>query len=102
MVVSVVPWRQQQPNTSFFRGRSQSAAPRSCLPNPTSKAAPSSAFLPTPRFESKRPAATIGATSATSTAHSRDIKCHKFQGRGHIATECPSRRTMIVNENNGW
>jgi hypothetical protein len=66
---SAVPWRQQQPNTSFSRGRSQSAAPRSSLPNSTSKAAPSSASSPAPRFESKYPATTTGATSATSTAH---------------------------------
>jgi hypothetical protein len=76
---SAVPWHQQQSNTSFSRGRSQSAAPRSSLPNPTSKAAPSLASSPAPRSKSKRPAATIGATSATSTAHSRDIKCHKCQ-----------------------
>jgi hypothetical protein len=99
---SAVPWRQQQPNTSFSRGHSQGAAPRSSLPNSTSKVAPSSTSWPTPRSERKRPATTIGATSATSIAHNRDIKCHKCQGLGHIAAECPSRMTMIVNENNEW
>jgi hypothetical protein len=99
---SAVPWRQQQPNTSFSRGRSQSATPRSSLPNPTSKAAPCSASSPAPCSESKRPAITTRATSTTSTAHSLDIKCHKCQGRDHIAAECHSRRTMIVNENNEW
>jgi hypothetical protein len=24
--------------------------------------------------------------------------CHKCHGRGHVAAQCPSRRTMIVNE----
>jgi hypothetical protein len=99
---SAVPWHQQQPNTYFSRGRSQSAVPRSSLPNPTSKAAPSSASSPAQRYESKRSAATTGATSATSTSHNRDIKCHKCQWGDHIAAECPSRRTMIVNENNDW
>jgi hypothetical protein len=94
--LSAVPWRQQQSSTSFSRARYQSAAPRNSSPNPTSKAAPSSASSPTPRSESKRPAASTGATS--STAHSRDIKCHKCQGCGHISAECPSRKTMIVAE----
>jgi hypothetical protein len=98
---SAVPWRQQQPGTSFSRVRFQSGTSRNSLPNPTSKATQSSAS-PAPRTESKRPAQNTGATSAASTAHSRDIKCHKCQGRGHIAAECPSRRTMIVNENNEW
>jgi hypothetical protein len=30
--------------------------------------------------------------------HSRGIICHKCQGRGHIAVECPSKRTLLVNE----
>jgi hypothetical protein len=94
--LSAVPWRQQQSSTSFSRARYQSAAPRNSSSNPTSKAAPSSASSPTPRSESKRPAASTGATS--STAHSRDIKCHKCQGCGHISAECPSRKTMIVAE----
>ncbi|XP_062224492.1 uncharacterized protein LOC133923045 [Phragmites australis] len=99
---SAVPWHRQQPGTSFAGGRSQGAAARSSPSNPITKAAPSSASSPAPRNENKRPAATIGATSAASTSHSRDIKCHKCQGRGHVAAECPSRRTMIVNENNEW
>lgn len=28
--------------------------------------------------------------------------CHKCQGRGHIAAECPSKRMMIVNEQGEW
>ncbi|KAL2225684.1 UNVERIFIED_CONTAM: hypothetical protein Sindi_2956500, partial [Sesamum indicum] len=31
------------------------------------------------------------------SSRNRDIKCFKCQGRGHIASECPNRRTMIFN-----
>ncbi|XP_052478596.1 uncharacterized protein LOC128034054 [Gossypium raimondii] len=31
--------------------------------------------------------------------HSRDLKCFKCQGRGHIASQCPNRRVMVVRSN---
>ena len=32
-----------------------------------------------------------------STSRNRDIKCFKCQGRGHIASECPNKRLMVIN-----
>jgi hypothetical protein len=62
----------------------------------------SSAFSPANQQENRRPATSAAAPSATSAAasssHSRGIVCHKCQGRGHIAAECPSKRNMLVNE----
>ncbi|KAG8497231.1 hypothetical protein CXB51_008425 [Gossypium anomalum] len=29
--------------------------------------------------------------------HTRDIKCFKCLGRGHIASQCPNRRTMVMH-----
>ena len=34
--------------------------------------------------------------SASSSARTRNIKCFKCLGRGHITSECPTRRTMIM------
>jgi hypothetical protein len=28
--------------------------------------------------------------------------CHKCHGRGHIAAQCPSRRTLLLNEKGEW
>ena len=42
------------------------------------------------------------ASAAASSSHSRSIVCHKCQGRGHVAAQCPSRRTMVVNELGEW
>ncbi|CAD6333867.1 unnamed protein product [Miscanthus lutarioriparius] len=54
----------------------------------------------------QRPAASIAAptiaSAATSSTRSREIVCHKCHGRGHGAAQCPSRRTMIVNEHGEW
>lgn len=34
-----------------------------------------------------------------SKAHNHEIKCFKCQGFGHIASQCPNRRTMLLLEN---
>jgi hypothetical protein len=97
------PWRKQQSCTSFGGGRSQGAAPRPSSSNATSKMMVSSASCPT---NQQRPVASTTAPSAnsvaTSSARNREIECHKCHGRGHIAAQCPSRRTMIVNERGEW
>jgi len=47
-------------------------------------------------------APTIASSATTSSTDSREIVCHKCHGQGHIAAQCPSRRTLIVNENGEW
>ena len=39
---------------------------------------------------------------STSQPHSRDIQCFKCIGRGHIASQCPNRRTMILRGRNEY
>jgi hypothetical protein len=50
----------------------------------------------------QRPTASIAdpieVSIATSSTRTREIVCHKYHGRGHIAAQCPSRRTMLLNE----
>jgi hypothetical protein len=97
------PWRKQQSSTSFGGGRSHGAAARSSPSNATSKMAISSASSPANQQRPAASAAAQGANSAaTSSVRSREIECHKCHGRGHIAAQCPSRRTMIVNERGEW
>ncbi|XP_074560130.1 uncharacterized protein LOC141816203 [Curcuma longa] len=38
-------------------------------------------------------------TTSSSTSKSRDIKCFKCLGKGHIASECPNKKTMVVRDN---
>jgi hypothetical protein len=54
-----------------------------------------------PRFEPSKNAkptttATLGNTE-TSSSKTRDIKCFKCQGRGHIASLCVNKRVMMIN-----
>ena len=86
--------RAQQPYGSQFEG----APPR----HPHASTASSPAI----RNQDKRPSATAGVSSAPppekSSTRSSNIQCHKCKGRGHISSECPSKRTMIINERGEW
>jgi hypothetical protein len=37
-----------------------------------------------------------------STGRSSAIQCHRCQGLGHVARECPSKRAYIVTEDGGY
>ncbi|KAL5573988.1 hypothetical protein UlMin_023585 [Ulmus minor] len=54
-----------------------------------------------PKFEPSKnakptTATTLGNTES-STSKTRDIKCFKCQGRGHIASQCVNKRVMVIN-----
>ena len=36
----------------------------------------------------------------SSTTRNHDIKCFKCQGKGHIASQCPNKRVMVLREDN--
>ena len=42
--------------------------------------------------------ASQGNSAPTSTRNS-EIRCFKCQGRGHIASQCPNKRVMVIREN---
>jgi hypothetical protein len=100
---NVVPWRKQQPNASFGGGRSQGNAARSSPSNGTSKIAASIGSFPVnkewPTASTSDPTEALVATSSTRT---REIVFHKCHGCGHIVAQCPSRRTMLLNEKGEW
>uniref|UniRef100_A0A2N9FBE6 RNA-directed DNA polymerase n=1 Tax=Fagus sylvatica TaxID=28930 RepID=A0A2N9FBE6_FAGSY len=54
-----------------------------------------------PKFEpsknAKQPTAATLANTETSSSKTRDIKCFKCQGRGHIASQCVNKRVMVIN-----
>jgi hypothetical protein len=54
-----------------------------------------------PKFElskyAKPTTATTSGNTEASTSKTRDIKCFKCQGRGHIASQCVNKRVMVIN-----
>ncbi|XP_073360461.1 uncharacterized protein [Aegilops tauschii subsp. strangulata] len=86
--------RTQQPYGSQFEG------------TPPRHPHASKASSPAIRNQDKRLSATAGVSSAPppekSSTRSSDIQCHNCKGRGHISSECPSKRTMIINERGEW
>ena len=55
---------------------------------------------PDPTKQESKPSSSTSTsgkgTIETSSTRNRDIKCFKCQGRGHIASQCPNKRTMLV------
>ena len=97
------PWQRQQAGTSVVGGQSQVVAARPAPSIVAAKMAVSTTSSPAIQQEKRRPSTSTAAPSvasaAASSSHSRGIVCHKCQVRGHVAAQCPSPRTMIINEN---
>jgi hypothetical protein len=68
------------------------------LKEPSDPTAPSSAI----RNQYRRPAVSVGASSAPPTTKSTTRSSNILNGNGHISAECPSRRTMIINDQGEW
>ena len=53
-----------------------------------------------PKTEQKQEVTSHGnqGKSDSSTSRNRDIKCFKCQGRGHIASQCPNKRVMVLRD----
>ncbi|KAI3465703.1 hypothetical protein Pfo_022366 [Paulownia fortunei] len=54
---------------------------------------------PKPEFSKDTKPATMPKQGniESSTSKNRDIKCFKCQGRGHIVSQCPNKRIMVIN-----
>lgn len=54
-----------------------------------------------PKFEpfknAKPTTTTTSGNTEASISKTRDIKCFKCQGRGHIASQCVNKRVMVIN-----
>ena len=97
MVQKAVKIEQQLKRRGNTRPSSnlQSNSWRSNYPKKEEKAQTSSISKPKPEPSKQE---SHGKTE-TPNPHNRDIKCFKCQGRGHIASQCPNRRVMVMRDN---
>ena len=74
---SAVPWRSSYPKKEESSSTSKAKIePKIATPNTTSQ-----------------------GKSAPTSSRSSEIKCFKCQGRGHIASQCPNKRVMVIRDN---
>jgi hypothetical protein len=86
-----VQGRRSRTYSNTFAGRNSSSSSAPALPAPST---------PTPREKTATPAGAASATGATpTTGHTRDITCFRYSGRGHMARDCPNKRTLLIRDN---
>jgi hypothetical protein len=83
--------RRSRTYSNTFAGRNSSSSSAPPLPAPST---------PTPRERTATPAGAAPATSAASTTgRTWDITCFRCSGRGHMARDCPNKRTLLIRDN---
>jgi hypothetical protein len=77
--------------SNTFAGRNSSSSSAPALHAPSA---------PTPREKTTTP---VGAAPATDAARTTgriwDITCFRCSGRGHVARDCPNKRTLLIRDN---
>jgi hypothetical protein len=85
-----VQGRRSKTYSNSFAGRNSSSSSAPALPAPS---------RPTPCEKTATPGGATPATGATSTTgRTRDITCFRCSGRGHMARDCPNKRTLLIHE----
>ncbi|KAL2252883.1 UNVERIFIED_CONTAM: hypothetical protein Sindi_0083000 [Sesamum indicum] len=96
MVHQAIKVEQQLKRRGHLRRTSNSSAFGPWKNNPKKDTPTTSKFKQAdPKHDDKIAAKKVQPEPNSSRNH--DIKCFKCQGKGHIASECPNRRTMIFN-----
>ncbi|XP_071923181.1 uncharacterized protein [Coffea arabica] len=90
------PWKGGQPRmTSHETGNSATSS----TPSRTQGNFPNRTFNSTPNKVVEPSRSTSRHTQKTPKPRSRDIKCFKCQVFGHIQSQCPNQRVMLITRN---
>jgi hypothetical protein len=86
-----VQGRRSRTYSNTFAGRNSSSSSAPALPTTST---------PTPCEKTATPVGAAPATGATSTTgRTRDITCFRCSGCGHVAQDCPNKRTLLIHDN---
>ncbi|XP_068639431.1 uncharacterized protein [Aristolochia californica] len=77
----------------------QSSSITSWRSNYPKKEETSSTFKAKPEPKTATTTRTSQGKSVPPSTRSSDIKCFKCQGRGHIASQCPNKKIMVIRDN---
>jgi hypothetical protein len=96
-------------HTSATPSTSRAPAIAHFLMTPSTSRAPSTSTTPplAPRASEMTPPtphaiAKPSSSSTTSTGHTSDIKCHRCYGVGHFQRDCPSKKSYIAIDDEGY
>jgi hypothetical protein len=96
-------------HTSTTPSTSHAPATTHFLTTPSTSRAPSTSMTPPPAPHASEPtppaprvAAKPSLSSTTSTDHTSDIKCHRCHGVGHFQRNCPSKKSYIATDDEGY
>jgi transposase InsO family protein len=78
------------PNSFAGKGAAISSAPTP--PTPSTISTPS-------REGTAKPAASSSPGATPSTGRTRDIRCYRCHGLGHVSRDCPNKRTLLIHDN---
>jgi hypothetical protein len=97
------------PSTTTSTSTSRAPATTHFSMTPSTSCVPSTSTTPPPAPHASettppapRAAAKPSSSSTTSTGRTSDIKCHRFHGVGHFQRDCPSKKSYIATDDEGY
>jgi hypothetical protein len=97
------------PSTTTSTSTSRAPATTHFSMTPSTSRVPSTSTTPPPAPHAlettppaPRAAAKPSSSSTTSTGRTSDIKCHRFHGVGHFQRDCPSKKSYIATDDEGY
>ena len=97
MVHQAIKVEQQLKRRNMARRGTSTAATNSWRAAPKRDEFPPTKLKSEPLKDVKQVTTPKQGNTKSTASRNRDIKCFKCHGRGHIASQCPNKRVMVIN-----